>query len=618
MRKPRLLFLFVLLMTAVTGVWADDWTDIIINGNMEGSDRQCFFVKENGLGSENLYYARIQDGIGKEGSRAILVQSTGAETYAWDTQFFLRLPYELPAGTKYRLTFDYKANVECECDLQSQNEPAEYIIWYINEGQSSPACSFKTDWDTYDSGELTVPADCDGSQTTQEGLVFKNNFQTISFNMAKNGQVTRYIIDNIKFEILSSVASGLTKSPAPRVLPQYPVEINSMAIMGDFLGKGTEGNWNMENAWSLTKDDNIWKLTKEFTAEAKTYEYKVFANDNMDDFTYPVEANGQFVISEAGNYILNIFADPEGNTVSVKAVAPVNYTVKLKDGVTDADKWTIAPAEATTDGVYEGTKVTLTYSGRLKVKGVTAVKAVKPAATVTTAPKATAAIIEVGSTSALVNAGAANGGSMMYAVTTTNAQPASTADFSATRPTAEGRTAGTYYVWYYAKADAEHSDSEIAGPVSVILAVMTTVTWNSSNIGGSYPNGLYVSGTYQSYTKEGITLSANADMNDAEWNDYGDESMNGITFHVNQSGGFTFTAPTGKKFTKIEMTLTNSGGWDMANLGSGWAFGEDYMNNIYKVTWTGSAASTVGLLTGVDHFSGEQVKSIVFTLVDAE
>jgi hypothetical protein len=370
MRKARLLFLFALLMTAVTGVWADDWTDIIINGNMEGSDRQCFFVKENGLGSENLYYARIQDGIGKEGSRAILVQSTGVETYAWDTQFFLRLPYELPAGTKYRLTFDYMANVACECDLQSQNEPAEYIIYYIDNAQGSPACSFKTAWDTYDSGELTVPADCDGSQTTQEGLDFKNNFQTISFNMAKNGQATQFIIDNIKFEILSSVASGLTKSPAPRVLPQYPVEINSMAIMGDFLGKGTEGNWNMENAWALTKDENIWKLTKEFTAEAKTYEYKVFANDNMDDFTYPVEAKGQFVISEAGNYILNIFADPEGNTVSVKAVAPVNYTVKLKDGVTDADKWTIAPAEAATDGVYEGTKVTLTYSGRLKVKSV--------------------------------------------------------------------------------------------------------------------------------------------------------------------------------------------------------------------------------------------------------
>lgn len=374
MRQNRLLTLLVLLITAVSGAWADDWTDIIINGNMEGSDRQCFFVKENGLGSENLYYARIQDGIGKDGSRAIVVQSTGNETETWDTQFFLRLPYELPAGTKYKVSFDYKADVACDCDLQSQNEPAEYIIWYINETQSSPACSFKTDWDTYNSGELIVPSVCDGSQTTQEGLDFKNNFQTISFSLAKNQTATKFYIDNIKFEILSSDLSGLTKSPAPKALPQYPVEITSMAIMGDFLEKGAEGNWNTANAWALTKEANVWKLTKEFTAEAKTYEYKVFANGNMDDFTYPVEekATGQFVISEAGKYILNIFADPEGNTVSVKAVAPVNYTVKMKEGVKDAANWTITPAEAVTDGVYEGTRVSLQYTGRLKVKSVTA------------------------------------------------------------------------------------------------------------------------------------------------------------------------------------------------------------------------------------------------------
>ena len=119
MRKTtRFLSLLVLLMTAATGAWAQDWTDIIINGNMEGTDRQCFFVKENGLGSENVYYARIQDGIGKDNSRGITLQSTGTEANSWDTQFFLRLPYELPARTKYRLTFDYKADVECGCDLQ--------------------------------------------------------------------------------------------------------------------------------------------------------------------------------------------------------------------------------------------------------------------------------------------------------------------------------------------------------------------------------------------------------------------------------------------------------------------------------------------------------------------
>lgn len=50
------------------------------------------------------------------------------------------------------------------------------------------------------------------------------------------------------------------------------------------------------------------------------------------------------------------------------------YTVSLKDGTEDADKWTIAPAEATTTGVDEGTEITATYSGNRRVKGVKAVK----------------------------------------------------------------------------------------------------------------------------------------------------------------------------------------------------------------------------------------------------
>lgn len=311
------------------------------------------------------------------------------------------------------------------------------------------------------------------------------------------------------------------------------------------------------------------------------------------------------------------------------AVPPVPITVRMAEGTEEAANWSIASGNASVPGtqvlenVMSGSQVTATYNGTQKVKSVKAVKYVPPAATVTTAPTATTALIEAGSTTALVNAGAASGGTMMYAVTTTNVQPASTADFSATRPTAEGRSAGTYYVWYYAKADAEHSDSEIAGPVSVtVTSAPTTVTWNSSNIGGSYPNGLNVSGTSTSYTKEGITLSANADMNGAQWQDYGDENY-GIRFQVNESGGFTFSNTLGKSFTKIEMTLTGQGGWDMASLGTGWAFGENFdpmtMDDpIYKVTWTGSAASTVGLLTGANDFGGTQVKSIVFTLIDAQ
>ncbi|MBR0259251.1 MAG: hypothetical protein IJQ49_03165 [Prevotella sp.] len=146
------------------------------------------------------------------------------------------------------------------------------------------------------------------------------------------------------------------------------------------------------------------------------------------------------------------------------------------------------------------------------------------------------------------------------------------------------------------------------------MSEMTTITWNSSNI-----SDLYISGTGDSYSKEGITLSVNADQISAEWQDYGDESMNGLRFNTNEnSGGFTFTAPTGQYFTKIEMTLIGQGGWDGANLGTGWAYAEDFddmiMDMIRKVTWTGTAATTVDLLTGASHFHGENVKSIVFTV----
>ena len=225
----------------------------------------------------------------------------------------------------------------------------------------------------------------------------------------------------------------------------------------------------------------------------------------------------------------------------------------------------------------------------------------KPAAAVTTAPKG-AAIVGVGKTTALVSGGVADGGTLMYAVTTTNTKPTSTAGFSDAVPTAKDITAsGKVYVWYYVKGDDTHSDSEIAGPVSVTL--VEEITWNSTNI-----SDLRVMGTFESYAKDGVTLSANSDMNQARWRDKGDPTRAGIQFEAMESGGFTFTAPTGKKFTKIEMTLTGSAGWDIANLG-------DWALNNSTVTWKGTAAaSTVGLLTGAGSFNGAYVKSIVFYL----
>ena len=323
-----------------------------------------------------------------------------------------------------------------------------------------------------------------------------------------------------------------------------------------------------------------------------------------------VKADGKATVAlRFGNYAQGIFV----------SVTPPLY-VTMADDAKDADKWT-----ASTDGTNFGAlpigglkgdgseTVTLQYNGRLKVKSVKATSdaapEAKPAATVTTAPTGAAAV-GVGKETALVSGGVANGGTLMYAVTTTNTKPTSTDGFSDAVPTAKDITAsGKVYVWYYVKADDDtHSDSEIAA-TAIEVPVADIVVWDATNI-----SDLRVRGTFQSYTKEGVTLSANAEQIEAMYLDYGDPLMDGINFMADESGGYTFTAPTGKKFTKIEMTLPGGGGWDMANLGSGWAFNADMVKEILIVTWTGSAASTVGLLKDANQFNGETVKSIAFYL----
>ena len=228
-------------------------------------------------------------------------------------------------------------------------------------------------------------------------------------------------------------------------------------------------------------------------------------------------------------------------------------------------------------------------------------QAAKPAATVTTAPTG-AAVVGVGKTTALVSGGVADGGTLWYAVTTTNTKPASTDGFSDAVPTAKDITAsGKVYVWYYVKGDDTHTDSEIAA--TAIEVPVADVVWDATNV-----SDLSVSGNSEPYEKEGVTLSCNANQISAAWHNYGDPTKDGISFNTKETGGFTFTAPTGKAFAKIEMKANGPGGWSNANLGTGWAF------NNTTVTWTGSA-STVDLLTGANKFNkGTYISYIAFYL----
>ena len=139
---------------------------------------------------------------------------------------------------------------------------------------------------------------------------------------------------------------------------------------------------------------------------------------------------------------------------------PAIATVDQQGTVKAVSKGTATiTATATGYSSASGTKMFNTETVSYKVN------VILPAATVTTAPTAIAGI-KAGEDKAIVTAGVADGGTMMYAVT--NTQPTSTDGFSATVPKANDLTAGTHYVWYYVKADATHVDSEISASGIVV------------------------------------------------------------------------------------------------------------------------------------------------------
>ena len=144
---------------------------------------------------------------------------------------------------------------------------------------------------------------------------------------------------------------------------------------------------------------------------------------------------------------------------------------------------------------------------------------------------------------------------------------------------------------------------------SVTVYPAGTIAWDSSNCSSLYIDGR--DSYHDNTTIAGVNLKCNANNVDAGW--YG-----GIAFHANATGGFTFTAPTGKTFTKIEMMAMDSNGWGDAiengSLGTGWPSGYEAamaFRSSKKITWTGNV-STVNLLTGVDDFNGSVITSIVF------
>ena len=159
------------------------WNNLINNSDMEGDDNSSFFTK---VAKGDPQPSEIVDGIGVDGSRGIVVEATAKESDAWDNQFWFRFNEPVPAGTKYRVSFDYKADTDAKASTQAHAEPGDYIH-YAMLGD----VNFTTDWQSF-SAEGTVSAD----QSKDD-----KKFLSVAFNLNEYADANNYYFDNIVFEV---------------------------------------------------------------------------------------------------------------------------------------------------------------------------------------------------------------------------------------------------------------------------------------------------------------------------------------------------------------------------------------------------------------------------------
>ena len=161
------------------------WNNLITNSDMEGEEVDNFFTK---IAKGDPVPSEIQDGVGVDGSRGIMVAATDKVSDAWDNQFWFRFNEPVPAGTKYRVTFDYRADEAATVATQSHAEPGDYIYWDMLGN-----LNFTSDWQTFEK-EGTVTAD----QSTDA-----KKFLSVAFNLNDDSHTAanNYYFDNIVFEV---------------------------------------------------------------------------------------------------------------------------------------------------------------------------------------------------------------------------------------------------------------------------------------------------------------------------------------------------------------------------------------------------------------------------------
>ena len=118
--------------------------------------------------------------LDEEGNPTYEVQNIDA----WDSRFFVVLPFELREGDKVKFSMDIKAEKEASgISTQGHNNPDEYVTWGI-----FGSVNFTTDWVPFEK-EIEV------------GSYSNGPLKTFAFDLGSVKTANKYYFDNIKVEV---------------------------------------------------------------------------------------------------------------------------------------------------------------------------------------------------------------------------------------------------------------------------------------------------------------------------------------------------------------------------------------------------------------------------------
>ena len=179
-----------------TAAGAEPWAgsepiivSLINNGDMEGNDVSNYFVK---IHAGDVVPATITDRVGVNESRGIKVEATAMEAEAWDNQFWVRLNQPVSDGTKFRVSYDYRADKEGRVQTESHEEPGTFIAMTYHGDSYDDRRYFSPEWQRY----------------TYEGTMSSMNssdqhpMQSVAFSLNHFEEANTYYFDNIVFEVI--------------------------------------------------------------------------------------------------------------------------------------------------------------------------------------------------------------------------------------------------------------------------------------------------------------------------------------------------------------------------------------------------------------------------------